>query len=180
MTLPRPPIDNALAERLDRPLGRRAALLGALFLLTPCIAWWTAPLLGVDGGVRGLLALSFPLVVIVGYQLWWTRMMAAATSTFGRRLKQALWQVLVRKESIEGRTDLLPTPEDVRQLAIQTLNATGIFRTVARIAALGVGLAVGFAANWMAALVVTIALIGWGQWLAALGSDGWLPIPEGE
>ncbi len=173
------PPQNHLAERLDRPIGRRAALLAALFFAPPMLAWLLAPLMGIDRGARGIFVASFPLVVIVGYQLWWTRILAAATSTVGRNLFRTMWHLLVRKQSIEGPTNLLPTPEDIRQLATATLEATSIFRRVGRIAALLVGLAIGFAVNWVAAAVVVLLLIGWGQWLAALGTAGWLPIPEG-
>lgn len=178
-TLPEP-ASHERANSLDRPIGRRAAVLGGLFLLPPFVAWWLAPLLGIDGGVRLLLAFSFPLVLMVGYQLWWTRMLAVATGAFGRRLSQALIRLAVRRTSTEGRTQLRPTPEDARQFAIRALAATGIFRTVARITGVVVGLAVGITATWWAAMLVTVALVAWGQWLGALGGEGWLPLPEGD
>ena len=180
MSHSRPPLDKAMVERLGRPVGRRAAVLGALLIFPAFLAWWCAPLLGVRGDVRGLLTASFPLVVMVGYQLWWTRILAVATGAFGRRLRQVLMRSSARKTSLEGRTPLRPTPEGAQQLAIRALAATSVFRTVARIAAVGVGLCVGFAATWWAAMVVTVALVAWGQWLAALGAGGWLPLPEGD
>jgi hypothetical protein len=174
------PHDEALFERLGRPVRRRIAVLGALLILPAFLAWWCAPMLGVRGNVRGLLTVSFPLVVMVGYQLWWTRILAVATGAFGRRLSRALMRLAVRRTSTEGRTQLRPTREDARQLGSRALAATSVFRTVARIAGVVVGLAVGFAATWWAAMLVTVALVAWGQWLAALGADGWLPLPEGD
>jgi hypothetical protein len=155
-------------------------VLGGLFLLPPFVAWWLAPLLGIDGGVRLLLAFSFPLVLMVGYQLWWIRILAAATGAFSSRIRRALGNAAGREHSNQEGPRLRPSAEEVQQLRLRELEVSSVFRPVARASALVVGVAIGFAVGWWVGLLAILVLMLWGQWLAALGAQGWLPIPEAD
>lgn len=168
------------AERLGRPMGRRAALLAALFLLVPIVAWFAASASGLEGTPQALFAMAFPVVLILGYQAWWVRILAVASRTVGRKLRGALWQLLVRRQTIEGRTEFMPTPEDVRQFAIDTLEATSVFRTVGQWVALVTAIWLGLTAGWLTGGLAGVLVLLWGRGLARLGAGGWLLVPEPE
>jgi hypothetical protein len=173
------PIPSDLAKRIDRPIGRRAALLAVLLVAAPATAWLIVSLLGVIGFARGMSVALFLLVLAIGYQLWWLRILAAGLDLGGRRIGGALWRRLTRRAPI-GSDSIRATADDVQRLAVRTLEATSVFRSVGDVAALIAFLALGLGGAWLAAIVTAVLLAGWGRWLATLGFHGWLPIPEGE
>lgn len=177
MTPPLTPLPNELAAHLARPVGQRAAILATVLFLAPLVAWLIGPALGITAGIRGLVALSFAVVVVVGYQLWWLRILVAGSGAFAGRLTRGVWPLISRREE---RT-LRPTPDEVHELASRTLaTSSGTFRTVARAAGVILAIVVGFNAGLAAALGVLMLHVFWGESLAWLGREGWLPIPEPE
>jgi hypothetical protein len=173
------PIPSDLATRLDRPVGHRAVLLAVLLAAAPATVWLIVSLLGITGFARGMSVAAFPLVLAIGYQLWWLRILAAGLDLGGRRIGGALWRRVTRRAPIASG-GLRATADDVQRLAVRTLEATRVFRSVGNVAALIALLGIGLRGTWLAAIVTAILLGGWGRWLASLGFRGWLPIPEGE
>jgi hypothetical protein len=127
-----------------------------------------------------LVSASLVAVLLIGYQVWWLKILVFATDAFGRRLQRGAGHFLRRRKMTEASTRLRPTQEEEQQLGLRTLEATRVFRTVARGAGLLVAVVVGFSIGWGAALAVLVAQICWGQMLASLGYAGWLPTPDPE
>lgn len=163
--------------------GQQGLVLVAAFLGGPALGWIVGQVpAGLSEGARTFLCAPFVVVFFLGYAAWVARLKVIAFQGLGLPLLRALYHLVVRREKPRSVEDVLPSREQLLDLARKARGAGAAFRRVGWV----VGIAAGFVAAFFESstgpatrfVLVSATTVGWGYALALLARQGWLPIPE--
>lgn len=174
---------TATGARLPtRPWWAVAGTLGAALFggaaLGSAASWLLAP----DSHLAGFVGfLTLPLVLGLGYHLWYSRIMSLVARRFGKSVLAALWQVIRRRRP--SLDSVMPTRDDVVWLIQRTIQAASSFTHAGMLIGFASGLLVGLVTPrpfWLGLGVFVGLAAAYGRILTRLARSGYLPPPGGE
>lgn len=147
---------------------------------TPVIGWLVSHFLGrLSTNAQAAIYISFFLIVLLGYGLWFVRLGARAFSEIGKAVLLAVFRFGKRKRNQEEKHERLRMAEGHDQLAVALQRVASSFFIVS----IPVGLTSGLCATlyesavegWLRACIVFGACLLWGFFLTKLAKRGYFP-----
>jgi len=165
--------------------GRQVLTLIVVFIGSPGLGWLVGLVPGDLSDAAGImLAVPYVLIFFIGYAIWVARLGAIAFDTVGASIFKALWMMLIRQKKADALKDVIPSQDNLLEMAVRAQKAGGSFAWVgwpmgilAGLASLLVDTAMS---SMMLGLITFTTCVLWGHLLGRLGRRGWLPFPEEE
>lgn len=147
---------------------------------TPVIGWFVSHLLGdLSRNAQAAIYISFFLIVLFGYGLWFVRLGVSAFSKIGKAVLSAVFRLGKRKREQEAKEERPRMTESHDPLAVALQRVASSFF----IASFPVGLASGLCATlyesaveaWLRVCIVFGSSLLWGGLLTKLAKRGYFP-----
>ena len=166
-----------------QPVGRQFLALICAVVACPLLSWTIAQTLGdVSKAAKVFLFLPFPLILLIGYSLWLSRLKVIVFDCLGKGLIWAFVRMILFRKVPTDLKSILPTTHTLEKMATRAQEAASSFAWVAvPIGLLAGAVAFCFQTQTTPALqmaLVTITCFAWGHLLSKLGRQGFVPVPE--
>ena len=151
----------------------------------PVIGWFVSNLLGtLSTNAQTAIYISFFLILLFGYGLWFVRLGVRAISAIGKNVLFAIFRLGKQKKEQKGQEERLPIAEGHDQFDIALQQTASSFFIVSILMGVVSGLSAIFYESateaWLRVCIVFGACLLWGLFLANLAKRGYLPIPSDE